>query len=393
MKLTIFRSKEAPILYGHPWIFPKAIKDDPQNLPAGSWVTVYSESGEWLGSGVYNPHSLYRVRILQRKDALFSLETTIEYHLRKALALRTTLLLPNALTNAYRLLNSEADGLSGLTIDRFNNTLVIAPSAYWAMEHKDLILHCIKKVLPLIAMEQAIEQIVWHPQNKALVQDGWSSPEEPKKEPFSPTQVLENGIAFHVDFNQMQKTGLYLDQRENHELIGALAQGKNVLDLYTYTGGFALHAAKGGAISITAVDSSKEAISIAKQNAELNHYSNIEFLTGDAREYLTQAGKYDLVILDPPKLIPSQKHLSQAKNYYRFLHREIFRTMKEDSLLLTCNCSYALSTQDFLNLISEQAFLEKRTIQLLGIYGPSRCHPILPSFPEGQYLTALLLAL
>ncbi|WP_199287661.1 class I SAM-dependent rRNA methyltransferase, partial [Escherichia coli] len=145
------------------------------------------------------------------------------------------------------------------------------------------------------------------------------------------------GVLYHVEFAQTQKTGLFLDQRENHKRIAKLSRGKRVLDLYTFTGGFALHAAKAGALHVTAVDSSAQAIEQAKNNAVLNHLNTIEFIKADAREYLKIAGEYDVVILDPPKLVPSQKHLQQAKNYYRFLHREAFKYMKPGSLLMTCN--------------------------------------------------------
>ena len=191
----------------------------------------------------------------------------------------------------------------------------------------------------------------------------------------------------------MQKTGLFIDQRENHERIASLASGKRVLDLYTYTGGFALHAAKSGARHVTAVDSSKQAIEMARMNAELNQVENVEFIVSDSRNYLNQAADYDLIILDPPKLVPSKKHLLQAKNYYRFLHREIFKNMRPGSLLMTCNCSSALSTLEFLNLVTSQSGPVAKQLRVLGVYGPASCHPMLPGFPEGNYLTALLLAI
>ncbi len=234
------------------------------------------------------------------------------------------------------------------------------------------------------------EEILWLAQKKPLAQDGWH--EEIELNSLQSAKVLEAGIIFQVDFSHSQKTGLFLDQRENHQRIAALAKGKRVLDLYSYTGGFALHAAKAGATKVTAVDSSANAISQAQQNALLNELSNIQFIEADARDYLTQAGDYDLVILDPPKLVPSQQHLDKAKKYYRFLHSELFKSMRSGSLLMTCNCSSALSAQEFSALISSQAQAAGKQVRILGIFGPSSCHPTLSAFPEGNYLTAILLA-
>lgn len=124
----------------------------------------------------------------------------------------------------------------------------------------------------------------------------------------------------------------------------------------------------------------------------LQEAPNIDFVEADARDYLAKAGEYDVVILDPPKLVPSQKHLQRAKNYYRFLHREVFKHMKSGSLLMTCNCSSALSSADFCSLVSAQAAAVGKQARVLGIYGPASCHPTLASFPEGNYLTAILLA-
>lgn len=376
--------KESTVLRGHPWIFPKAIARE-VNCKTGSLVQVYSDQGDYLATGMYNEHSLYRVRILALGDTISSLQDCIQHHLQAAFDLRTQLNLPNAQTNAYRLFNSEADGLSGLTIDRFDHTTVIASSAYWVEAQRDLIQSCIQALLPN-------DTLLWSSQTKPLSQDGW---EGTTLTPNSTvTQIREAGILFQIDFENTQKTGLFLDQRDNHQRLAQLVQNKRVLDLYTYSGGFALHAAKAGASYVLGVDSSEKAIALAQHNAALNHLQdNIEFITADARDYLHQAGNYDIIVLDPPKLVPSKKHIEKAKNYYRYLHRETFKAMRPGSLLLTCNCSSALSTQAFVELISTQAFAVGKRAKILGIFGPALCHPILAAFPEGQYLTAVLIAI
>lgn len=386
-KVILDSGKLATMLRGHPWVFPKAIARTEGALVTGQLVELFDQEGQLLGVGAYNEHSLYRVRVLVLASEgmdLFDIRSLVVQRLEQALRVRQALQLPNEHTTAYRLFNSEADGLSGLTIDRFNQFLVIASSAYWVELNKELIRSVIKELLPE-------DQIIWLAQTKPLSQDGWEALDStPTSES---TVILEEGVQFQVEFASAQKTGLFIDQRENHRRIAAIAKGKKVLDLYTYSGGFALHAAKAGAAKVTAVDSSAQAIAQAQENARLNGLDGIEFIEADARDYLTHAGDYDLIILDPPKLVPSKKHIERAKNYYRFLHREVFKAMNSGSLLMTCNCSSALSTAEFCALVSAQAYAVGKQARILGVYGPSSCHPVLASFPEGNYLTAVLIAL
>jgi 23S rRNA (cytosine1962-C5)-methyltransferase len=385
--VVILSPKLGPILKGHPWIFPKAIKKISGSVKTGELVNLFSEQEELIGVGVFNEHSLYRVRVLALAiDGLdmSSIEALIRQRLHQAILVRKSLNLPNPLTTAYRLFNSEGDGLSGLTIDRFNQTCVVSSTAFWIEANKSTIIDAIQQINPA-------DEIIWFSHAKSLAQDGWTDFVEVRQ--ARTETVFENGISYLVDFSNAQKTGLFLDQRDNHSRIAALASGKRVLDLYTYTGGFALHAAKAGASFIKAVDSSEQAICAAAHNAEINGLHQIEWVEGDAREYLQEASEYDIVILDPPKLAPSQQHLQRAKNYYRFLHREVIKAMQPGSLLMTCNCSSALTALEFANLAYSQARAVGKSARVLGIFGPATCHPTLPAFPEGHYLTAILLGI
>jgi len=375
--------KASLILKGYPWVFPKIIKAESQ-VRTGEWVTVFDADNQVVAYGVYNEHSLYRVRVLALayEGLPCELNAVITHRFQEAHALRTQLGLPNEQTDAYRLFNSEADGLSGITIDCFNDVLVVSSTAYWVELNKAIIKASLNELLPQ-------KTILWFSHEKSLAQDGWVGEIEVKH--HHETLVLESGIKFNIAFESAQKTGLFLDQRENHQRIAALTKGKSVLDLYCYTGGFALHAAAAGALNVTAVDSSLEAINRAKENVLLNGLSNIEFIEADARDYLDKAQDYDVVILDPPKLVPSKKHIEKARNYYRFLHRELFKSMKKGALLMTCNCSSAITSQEFVTLVSTQASMVNRRVKILGVYGPSMCHPVLAAFPEGQYLTAVLM--
>jgi 23S rRNA (cytosine1962-C5)-methyltransferase len=385
--IILNQSKQSKIISGHPWVFPNAIEKITHQTEAGAWVEVYDHQYQIIGGGFYNPHSLYRVRMIAHKNQMQNQnnwQDIVQQKLQQAIKLRQNLNLPNIHTNAFRLCNSESDGLSGLIIDYLNDILVVSSSAYWVETHRPLLTQMIQKLYPM-------HRIIWLGQKKPLQQDGIENPFR-EDIPGLTTVIKESNIQFEIHFDQIQKTGIYIDQRENHARLAELTANKQVLDLYTYHGGFALHAACAGASHVTAVDSSAPAIEHAKRNAVLNQIEHIEWHVADARDFLSKAHHYDVIILDPPKLVPSKKHLHQAKNLYRYLHRELFKNMKSGSLLMTCNCSSALSTSDFTKLVSQQAQSVGKQLQILGTYGPAICHPILPSFPEGQYLSSLLVS-
>jgi 23S rRNA (cytosine1962-C5)-methyltransferase len=384
--IQLLAEKAKPIWLGHPWIFPKAIAKQSGDFAPGTLVTVQSADGQFMGVGMFNPHSLYRVRMLAYGyEAMVKqpLQDIISTRLQQARDLRLALQLPNADTTAYRLFNSEGDGLSGLTVDCYGDILVVASSAYWVELHRETIENSLKAVY-------SPTQILWFPQQKPLQQDGFET-EKALHPDTQHTEVLEAGVRYQIQFNNSQKTGLFLDQRENHARIGALAKGKRVLDLYCYTGGFSLHAAKGGASAVVGVDSSEPAIERARSNAQLNHLTQVEFIADNAQDHLSKAANFDLIILDPPKLAPSRQHVGRAMSHYQQLHQALFQTMKSDSLLFTCNCSSAISRRDFSQMLMDLARQYKRRLQVLGSYGAAADHPLLPAFPEGDYFNALLL--
>jgi len=385
ISLTLNAAKVKPILFGHPWVFPKAISNYSATPDSGELVQVLSPEGECIGYGVFNAASLYRVRMLSyaAEDIAPELSAIVSYRLRQAWDLRARLNLPNEFTTAFRWCNSEGDGLSGLTIDVFHDVAVVSSSAYWVEQHRALIEACLRDI-----MKPA--HILWRSQGKPLQQDGWTDVDEDPLHEITQT-VLENGIQFSVDFRHTQKTGLFLDQRDNHRRIAELSRGKRVLDLYCYTGGFALHAAKAGAAMVTAVDSSAPAIEQAQANAAQNGLTNVNFIHDDAKEYLARAGDYDIIILDPPKLAPSRAHIQKASSMYRFLHREIFHYLKPNALLFTCSCSSAMTLPLFLQLINYSAQSSQRHCRILGTFGASGDHTMLPGFSEGNYLQGVLL--
>ncbi len=449
-RVTLKPGKAKPFWCGHPLVFSGAVQSVDAGIETGTIVAVRDAHGTQIGLGVFNTHSQYRVRILSRAAAGecdATIESFVARHLRDARALRQLLQLPSAATNAYRVLNSEGDGCSGLTIDLYGDTAVVASSAYWTEQNRAVITR-------VIQAELQPAQVLWRPVHRPLEQDGWStesaglaspaiggmgaasaprsataSPDaadahiaeagcvsclesrqrrddqcigasvsatenqKTKTENFAaeaPVLVRENGLQFTVDLHG-QKTGFYCDQRDNRAWLETLARGRTVLDAFCFTGGFGLYAARGGATRVVGVDSSAPAIALARKNAAANQVG-IELYCADVLEYLGTARDFDTIILDPPKLAGTAEHVTRALRYYRHLCGLALRALRPPGMLVVCSCSAALGFEALQHVIRETAVEEQRTAQIVRVSGAAPDHPVLPAFPEGQYLTCVWVA-
>lgn len=388
-----------------------------------------------LGWGVYNPHSLYQVRILCHKYLQPQLERNISsvlsehstresfreairlimrHHVHTAKLARQALLDCKEETDTFRLINGEGDGLSGLSIDVIGDSvMVVMSSALWCEEYRDVIQNVLQESLPHL-------EIIWKSATGRLEQDsggtfktdakvdlGESSTENGDVSVDRNKRVIykENGVTFATypfDTSQTQKTSVYCDQRENRLHIAGLSSNKKILDLCCYHAGFSLTAlVKGNASYAVAVDSSKPAIQAAKENAELNNVAEdrIKFVQADVTTFLQsefQAGSfYDVVVLDPPKLAPSTKSLDKARRKYHALNRDALKVVSpsKGGLLMTCTCSAAMTQKQdyFLNMVQGAALAAGRQVTLLRVSGAASCHTQSPiSWPAGSYLTAAL---
>lgn len=432
---------------GNQLVFDRAIKTIllSQSSPPGvaELVRVAVEADHKpvvLGWGVYNPHSLYRVRFLchrylqpQLHHTVHSILTTtesntneptkraiqamVQHHAHVALETRRAALnLPTTFpnesvgvyeTNTYRLVNGEGDNLSGLAIDVIDNVAVIMSSALWCEANRDIITEVIENTLP-------DHEIVWKTTPSRLQQDGadqLSIHETEQWLELQPShgtedkQVLskENGVIFATfPFTNGQKTGVYCDQRENRYHVATLARNKRVLDLCCYHGGFSLTAiVQGGASSAVGVDSSPDAIETCRLNAELNQCTDkVDFVRADITAFLQdqyiQNERYDIVVLDPPKLAPSTKALEKARRKYHGLNRDAIKIVSDHGgLLMTCTCSAAMTHMDggqyFLNMVQGAALAAGRQVTLLRVSGAASCHTQSPiAWPASAYLTAAL---
>lgn len=377
--LTLKPGKSNPFRLGHPWVFSGAIARIDGNPQAGDWVCVVDEQTHCIGYGFFNPHSLYRVRLLTSQPQ--EMTECLRTHLQRALQRRQTCHLPHATTTAYRLCNSEGDQLSGLTIDIYGSHAVISPSAYWVMQHRILLDTLLHELLPT-------HTISWKPVIKPLAQDGWKTFTEASVLSDTLYEIQEHGLFYQIALTG-QKTGFFCDQRDNRWQIRQFAAGRRVLDTYCYSGGFALNAAAAGASQVTGVDSSAFAIQMAQHNATRNQLT-VEFQEADAFTALAASSEVDLICLDPPKVAPSRHHVTKALRYYTELHQLALEKLTAGGILFTCSCSASLTALDLVRSLQEAAHRTQRTISILSHTRAGPDHPVAPAlFDTTDYLHGL----
>jgi len=407
-RVTLAGGKARLFKNGNPLVFGGAVKHvEPKHVEAGAVVDVVDGSDKLVGWGVYNPHSMYRVRLLASDEPALlehrDLGRLLSHRIAAASMVRTAAGLPSAETTAYRLINGEGDRLSGLMVDIFDGTAVVISSALWLERNRDAISDALL-TLP------AVSHVEWRRSEARLKKDGWEEEEEAAEdergeanvaagEPATEggdgaLRVLENGLQYHVDILG-QKSGFYCDQRDNRRHLAELCVGRSVLDLFCYSGGFSLCAGRAGAARCLGVDSSAAAVELASQNAALNGLDGVcEFVRTDVMKHLKEdapAGGYDVVICDPPKLAPTVKDLPRATNRYRKLNGLAMRAVRPGGLLLSCTCSGAMTQSGtFEQTLQDAALAQGRALTLLRRSNAACDHTIHPSYPEGQYLTAVL---
>ena len=391
---------------GNPIVYGGAIGSIQGSPVSGDQIMICDHNGNLIARGIYNSESMYRVRVLVTKDetSLFSLpiEDLLAVRFANALRMRaTTLGVGESERNdeVFRLINGEGDRLGGLIVDVIGNVIVAQSSAAWCEKHKDAIMQELTK----LNIGNLASTVVWRRAVSRLNQDGFHSSDSSDAEPIEDSAedivVKEGNCQYSVNpLGGGQKTGFYCDQRENRKRIMKLSDGKTVLDTYCYTGGFSINAALGGAKSVTSVDSSQPALDSFAKNLVLNNLSDgvVDIVKADAVAFMkkcAEEGKqFDIVICDPPKLAPSRKDLDRAKNKYKKINQLGLSLVKPGGLFLTCACSGAM-TQDpllFKRIIADAGRASKRDVTIINTSGAAMDHPVHPAYPEGAYLTAVL---
>ncbi|MFO1496003.1 MAG: class I SAM-dependent rRNA methyltransferase [Lysobacterales bacterium] len=366
----------------HPWIFQKMVeKPDPKPRP-GSVVDIQDRTGEWVGRGFYNGHSRIALRVLTDRPEVAVDADFFRTRIGHAIELRRSVLGLDAVTDAYRLIHSEGDDLSGLVIDRFADTLVIEYFSAGMWRQRDVIRRTLAEFYPE-------GKFYWFAEEHVAKQESFdcSVPTPPE-----PVTITEHGLKFRVAPGLKHKTGFFADQRDNRKRLGEYSPGKRVLDLCCNSGGFAVYARAAGASEVVGVDLDEEVLELAKLNAKVNR-TPVRFVQADIFPWLRDAAlngeQFDTVILDPAKMTRDREQVIPALKKYLDMNKLAMGVIKPGGILLTCSCTGLVSEEQFLDMLRRAAFYANRTVQVLEVRGAGADHPWLAHVPESRYLKAV----
>ncbi len=386
-KLILKPGREKSLKRRHPWVFSGAVAKVQGQPGSGETVAIGSATGEFLAVAAYSPQSQIVARVWSWQ------ETTIDpdffrKRIAQATAQRRTFVDESA-DCAMRLVHGESDGLPGVVADRYGDTVVLQLTSAGAERWREVIADALLEVSGAFRVWERSDAEVRALEGLAPAIAALRGAREPTR-----IAITENGLKFEIDLEHGHKTGFYLDQRDNRRRVRTLARGRDVLDGFCYSGGFALNALAGGARSVTAVDSSADALALARSNAELNKLAQAEWLEGDVfqllRRFRDQGRNFDLVVLDPPKFAPTAAHAEKAARAYKDINLLAFKLLRPGGLLATFSCSGGVSADLFQKIIAGAALDAGADAQIIERLGPGADHPVALNFPEGEYLKGLV---
>jgi len=373
----------------HPWIFSKAIKKVEGDPELGETIDVLAPDGTWLAKAAYSPHSQIRARIWSfEENQNIDLDFFVE-RIKRAQNIRHAII-NRAKTNAYRLLCAENDGLPGITVDVFSNTLVCQLLSAGAEYHRNTFFEALKRCFP--------EYVIYDRSDVDVrSKEGLKKSKGPVAGQLpSPLVVEENGIKAYVDVENGHKTGYYVDQRDNRLALEKYVKDKTVLNCFSYTGTFGLYAVRGGAKHVTQVDMSQDALDIAKQNLELNEFDadKMSFVKHDVfkllREYKKQGKTFDVIVMDPPKFAESKAQLKGACRGYKDINMIAMQLLNPGGILLTFSCSGLMEQNLFQKIIADAALDANKEMVFIEKLSQAQDHVIGTAYPEGFYLKGLV---
>ena len=377
--------KDAPVKRFHPWIFSGAILKQSKNLQDGDWVDVMSSRDEFLGTGHFH-HGSIAVKIVSFKP-IVAKSIFWKDKIEQAYTLRN--IIPFHQTNAYRLIHGEGDGCPGLVIDYYNGVLVFQAHTIGMHLDREEIIQAFKNVFgdEIVAIYDKSKETL-PPEYAATCQNGYLFGEVPV-----PHEIKENGVAFSVNWVTGQKTGFFIDQRDNRQLIAEYAHGKSILNTFCYSGGFSFYALKAGAKKVISLDASAKAIDLVNQNSLLNGLTeNHEAIVGETLPYLKNTEEeFDIIILDPPAFAKSIGTKHKALQGYQKINQLALKKIKPNGLLFTFSCSQVITRDLFYNMLVAAGIEAGREIQVLHQMTQAPDHPINLFHPESNYLKGFVL--
>jgi 23S rRNA (cytosine1962-C5)-methyltransferase len=387
-RVILLPKRARPFFGRHPWVYAGAIAAVEGDPADGAVVDLVTHGGQFVARGLYNSQSKIRVRLFTwdpdtpLDDDFFRKQLVAAIKLRRDLGL----LAPRS---GCRLVNSEGDGLSGCTIDRYDGWLVLQFTSLGLAQRREAFADLLTELLQP-------EGIYLRTERGIGLLEGVELHDGPLRgaPPAGPIEIDEDGLTFLVNLAEGQKTGYYLDQRDNRREAARLAVGRRVLDAFCYSGGFGLHAARAGATEVVGVDQSEPALALARRNAERNGLAQLSLVRAEVFEYLdmllSQGQRFGLVVLDPPKFARERRAVVEALRGYRRLHLGALQLLEPEGYLVTCCCS-GLITPDMLeDLLAQVAEDARREVQLLARRGPAADHPVAVSCREGHYLKCMI---
>jgi 23S rRNA (cytosine1962-C5)-methyltransferase len=367
----------------HPWVFQKMVERPAARIPPGSVVEVRDRTGQWVGRAFYNGHSRITLRMLTANPDEPVDPAFFARKIAAAVAFRRDVLKLDADTDAYRLVHSEADGLSGLVVDRFADTVVIEFFSAGMFKQRDVVRGALADHFPGC-------RFYWFAEEHVGKQESFDCR---PPEPPPPGVITEHGLKFRVAPGSKHKTGFFVDQRDNRRTLAGFCADKRVLDLCCNTGGFSVYAkALGGASEVVGVDLDETAIDLAKQNAKLNN-AQVRYVQADLfpwlRDVVPNGERFDVVVLDPAKLTRDRETVDVALRKYCDMNRLALHAVAPGGVFLTCSCTGLVSEVDFLESVRRAAWQAGRQLQVFKVTGAGPDHPFLMSVPEGRYLKAV----
>lgn len=387
LKIILGKGEDRRIRSGHPWVFSNEIRGLEGDSQPGCAAEIYDAGGGFVGAGYYNPRSLIAARLLSRERTDIDVTAFFRERLEKALACRRELY-PEMTT--YRLVHGEGDFLPGLVVDRYGDHLAVQFLTCGMDVRREFVTTALVELLApkgIIARNDvAVRGLEGLPETVELLYG-----EIPEM-----IEMEEHGLRFRVNLREGQKTGHFLDQKENHRLLERLAFSREVLDCFSYSGSWGVHAAAYGASRTTCLDISERAIALARENGELNGVAErMAFEAVDVfdrlRSLKTEGRSFDVIVLDPPAFVKSRKALKEAEKGYLTINRRAMELLKPGGHLITCSCSYHMGRELFHNLLMTAAFQARREMRLVEVRSQAPDHPVLLAVPETEYLKCFVL--